>query len=165
MGMRCEVTAFWALAGAVRSTSLYRLSCSTYGRMRARAEYESGLVAPTGYTPFGGNLVLVLSKLCRARPICLRLFWHFTRAAASRTFWTAGSRRPIRMAMMAMTTKSSMSVKAGRGRAAGGEVRISILKKQRLRVGVRYSPGDAGGGRTPRPGVGSAGKSRGIGEV
>ena len=35
-------------------------------------------------------------------------------AAASRTFCTAGSSRPIRMAMMAMTTSSSISVKAER---------------------------------------------------
>src|SRR4051812_49379998 len=33
------------------------------------------------------------------------------RAAASRTFCTAGSSRPMRMAMMAMTTSSSISVK------------------------------------------------------
>src|SRR5262249_39740590 len=33
------------------------------------------------------------------------------RAAASRTFWTAGSRSPIKMAMMAMTTSNSISVK------------------------------------------------------
>jgi hypothetical protein len=46
-----------------------------------------------------------------ARLICLRLFWHFIRLAASRTFWTAGKRRPIRMAMMAMTTSNSISVK------------------------------------------------------
>src|SRR5215210_4475107 len=36
------------------------------------------------------------------------------RFAASRTFWTAGRSRPIRMAMMAMTTNSSISVNAGR---------------------------------------------------
>src|SRR5689334_19381645 len=36
------------------------------------------------------------------------------RAAASRTFWTAGSSRPIRMPMMAMTTSSSMRVKPER---------------------------------------------------
>src|SRR5262245_34123572 len=36
------------------------------------------------------------------------------RAAASRTFWTAGRSRPIRMAMMAMTTSSSIRVKADR---------------------------------------------------
>src|SRR4051812_18864116 len=39
------------------------------------------------------------------------LFWHCVRAAAARTFWTAGSRRPMRMAMMAITTSSSISVK------------------------------------------------------
>ncbi len=27
-----------------------------------------------------------------ANPICFKLFWHLRRAAASRTFWTAGSR-------------------------------------------------------------------------
>src|SRR5437764_7489911 len=42
------------------------------------------------------------------------LFWHLARAAASRTFWTAGSSRPIRIAMMAITTNSSMSVNARR---------------------------------------------------
>src|ERR1700739_4161108 len=36
--------------------------------------------------------------------------------AASRTFWTAGKSRPIRMAMMATTTSSSIKVKARRGR-------------------------------------------------
>src|SRR2546421_7179053 len=46
-----------------------------------------------------------------ARPICLRLLLHWLRAAASRTFCTAGTSRPIRMAMMAMTTSSSISVK------------------------------------------------------
>src|SRR4051812_41737442 len=49
-----------------------------------------------------------------ARPICLRLLVHWIRAAASRTFWTAGRSRPIRMAMMAITTKSSISVKPHR---------------------------------------------------
>src|SRR6516165_12045106 len=45
------------------------------------------------------------------RPICLRLFWHCARAAAARTFWTAGTNRAIRMAMIAITTSSSISVK------------------------------------------------------
>src|SRR5579884_1559555 len=36
------------------------------------------------------------------------------RAAAARTFWMAGSKRPMSTAMMAITTKSSISVKAGR---------------------------------------------------
>src|SRR3954447_9232217 len=48
------------------------------------------------------------------------------REAASRTFWTAGSRRPMRMAMIAITTSSSISVKprrvpvAARGRKGSG---------------------------------------------
>src|SRR5579875_2121908 len=36
------------------------------------------------------------------------------RLAASRTFCTAGKSKPIKMAMMAMTTNSSISVKAQR---------------------------------------------------
>jgi hypothetical protein len=35
-------------------------------------------------------------------------------AAASRTFWTAGRSRPMRTAMMATTTNSSIKVKASR---------------------------------------------------
>src|SRR5262245_29425950 len=50
--------------------------------------------------------------LCRASDICLRLFADCVRAAASRTFWTAGTSSPIRIAMMAITTSSSMRVKA-----------------------------------------------------
>src|SRR5262245_32151577 len=34
------------------------------------------------------------------------------RAAASRTFWTAGSKRPMRTAMIAITTSNSISVNA-----------------------------------------------------
>ena len=49
-----------------------------------------------------------------ARPSCFRLFWHCVRAAASRTFCTAGTNKPIRMAMMAITTSNSISVKATR---------------------------------------------------
>src|SRR5262245_42377881 len=40
------------------------------------------------------------------------LFLHLMRAAASRTFCTAGSNNPISMAMIAMTTSNSISVKA-----------------------------------------------------
>src|SRR5262245_53162851 len=53
-------------------------------------------------------------KLWTARPICLRLLAHCSRAAASLTFWTAGSNRPMRAAMMAITTSSSIKVKAER---------------------------------------------------
>ena len=34
------------------------------------------------------------------------------RAAASRTFWTAGNRSPIKIAMIAITTNNSISVNA-----------------------------------------------------
>src|SRR5262249_12440078 len=47
-----------------------------------------------------------------ARPICLRLLEQDMRLAASRTFCTAGKSRPMSTAMMAMTTSSSISVKA-----------------------------------------------------
>src|SRR5262245_18775197 len=46
-------------------------------------------------------------------PSCLRLFWQLMRAAAARTFWTAGRSRPMSTAMMAITTRSSISVNAG----------------------------------------------------
>src|SRR5438034_3845055 len=45
-------------------------------------------------------------------PSCRRLLAHLIRLAASLTFCTAGSRRPISVAMMAMTTSSSIRVKA-----------------------------------------------------
>src|ERR671933_629660 len=51
-----------------------------------------------------------------ARPSCLRLLVHWIRRAASRAAWTAGSSRAISTAMMAMTTSSSIKVKAGRFR-------------------------------------------------
>jgi hypothetical protein len=52
------------------------------------------------------------------------------REAASRTFWTAGSKMPMRMAMMAMTTRSSISVKALQSldlREGGAYLRLSCL--------------------------------------
>src|SRR5438552_3764427 len=65
--------------------------------------------------PLGGSRPLVFMQLCRARPICLRLFAQETRLAASRTFCTAGTSRPMRMAMIAITTNSSINVKPIRG--------------------------------------------------
>src|SRR5262249_655849 len=88
-----------------------RLSCSTNGSRWAWAENGVG----QGSRP-PGKLPMLSWWLCRARPSCLRLFWHCMRAAASRTFCTAGSSRPIRMAMMAITTSSSISVNAERPR-------------------------------------------------
>src|SRR5947209_6560001 len=48
--------------------------------------------------------------LWKASPICLRLFRHLLLAAAARIFCTAGSKRPTRTAMMAITTSNSTSV-------------------------------------------------------
>src|SRR5215468_4172454 len=42
------------------------------------------------------------------------LFWHLMRAAAARTFCTAGKRSPTSTAMIAMTTSNSISVNAPR---------------------------------------------------
>jgi hypothetical protein len=46
------------------------------------------------------------------------LFEQLMRAAASRTFCTAGNSSPMRMAMMAITTSNSISVHALRRRMA-----------------------------------------------
>jgi len=45
-------------------------------------------------------------------PICFRLLVHWVRRAASLADWTAGSKSAINTAMIAMTTSSSISVKA-----------------------------------------------------
>src|SRR5215216_1031075 len=45
-----------------------------------------------------------------AKPICFRLLAHFIRLAASRTRWTAGRSRPIKTAMIEITTSSSIRV-------------------------------------------------------
>src|SRR5262245_56305985 len=77
------------------------LACSTYARMTALS--DGRLVPPSVervHSP-GGRFPKLLAKLWTARPICLRLLEHLARAAAARTFCTAGSKRPIRMAMMA----------------------------------------------------------------
>src|SRR3954463_9252057 len=49
-----------------------------------------------------------------AMPTCRTLFEHVARLAASRTFCTAGTSSAIRMAMIAITTSSSISVNADR---------------------------------------------------
>src|SRR3954454_3693672 len=99
---------------------LYRLSCSRYGsRKYCIVPNRDGITSapqPTLFASAGkhprvvGQLPFASWQLWIASPICFRLFWDDIRLAASRTFWTAGSSRPIRMAMMAMTTNSSISV-------------------------------------------------------
>jgi hypothetical protein len=46
--------------------------------------------------------------------ICLRLFWHCSRTATSRTFYGAGSNSATSTPMMAITTSTSISVKPER---------------------------------------------------
>src|SRR5579884_1920552 len=72
--------------------------------------------------------------MCVAVTSCLRLFWHCERAAASRTFWTAGTSRAIRIAMIAITTNSSINVNAPR---AAPYRRLMIRPSQEKKVGMR----------------------------
>src|ERR1700755_1324918 len=58
----------------------------------------------------GGKELLAGGELCRAKRSCFRLLVHCDRRAASRAAWTAGSSSAISTAMMAMTTRSSISV-------------------------------------------------------
>src|SRR3954466_16264436 len=57
-----------------------------------------------------------------ARPTCFRLLTHWALRAASRAAWTAGSSRAIRTAMIAMTTSSSIRVKAREDRETMGHL-------------------------------------------
>src|SRR5262245_6506866 len=73
-----------------------------------------------------------------ARPICFKLFVHWVRAAASRTFCTAGTSKAIKMAMMAITTKSSISVKP---RRFGERMALSLEETEVLRTNAT-KPGE-----------------------
>ena len=55
---------------------------------------------------------LSLEKIRYARPICFWLLTHLMRCARALAFARAGKSMPARIAMMAITTNSSMSVKA-----------------------------------------------------
>src|SRR5215218_9351519 len=80
---------------------------------------------------------------------------HLIRLAASRTFCTAGSKRPISTAMMAITTSSSISVKPRRERMSGSligaglfQVGCPVLYRKHLQTGGQTSvegDGHAGG--------------------
>src|SRR6516164_3333797 len=69
-----------------------------------------------------------------ARVSCLRLLVHWARRAASRALWTAGRSRPIRTAMIAMTTSSSIRVKP-RAAARGFEDRVMTGASEMLGMG------------------------------
>src|SRR4051794_30522178 len=91
--------------------------------MNGRSQTAHPLYAPAGMfragnppdaVRLGGVTPLVSWKLWQASPSCFMWLVHFIRLAASRIFWTAGSKRPIRIAMIAITTSSSISVNADR---------------------------------------------------
>src|SRR3954462_5081727 len=84
----------------------------------------------------GGTLLKVPAKLWTAKPICLILLAHFVRAAASRTFCTAGRSRPIRTAMIAITTSSSISVNAAL-RLLTGAVAMAVHLEMGLELAAR----------------------------
>src|SRR5262245_8878192 len=99
------------------SASLWRLPSSTSGSKRA-SQLQLYSVQPTPYGGEAGYLLPLRGKFLNvswwwwtARASCLRLFWQAMRLDASRTFCTAGRRRPISTAMMAMTTSNSIKVK------------------------------------------------------
>src|SRR6185295_4637770 len=100
-----------------------------------------------------------------ARPICFRLFVHWVRAAASRTFCTAGTSKAIKMAMMAITTSNSISVNPRRNHAflcnllerdmrflrKRDEERESFVSEsKRARNPIHRWPGQASKGRKPK---------------
>src|SRR5689334_13287833 len=110
---------------------LYSADCSRYGRIKI-AQFGPRLVVLYGSSvtlvmiAAGGRPSVASAYEWQASATCFMLFWHFMRAAAARTFWTAGSSSPIRIAIIAITTRSSMSVKpptleAGARRWAGRE--------------------------------------------
>src|SRR6185437_786411 len=73
--------------------------------------------------------------MARAR-LC-RLLAHCILAARSRTFCTAGKSKPIKIAMMAMTTSNSISVKAAR-RAGDRRVYMAAPKNKEYEHRVRF---------------------------
>src|SRR5262245_26836435 len=87
------------------------------GSFQVAVQLLAGVVPthdPGGAQTPGGKDPVESCWAWAAMAICLRLLVQALRAAASRTFWTAGRSSPMRMAMMAITTSSSISVKPRR---------------------------------------------------
>src|SRR5438132_4946931 len=63
----------------------------------------------------GRNSFESLTYMCIARAICFTLFWHCERTALSLALAKAGSSIAAKMAMMAITTSSSIRVNADGG--------------------------------------------------
>src|SRR5436309_1377720 len=64
-----------------------------------------------------------MAYMCIARASCLLLFTHAVRLAFSFAFARAGRSRPARMAMIAMTTSSSIRVNAPQQTTRDREIR------------------------------------------
>ena len=91
-------------------------------------------------------MALSLAYAMQARDSWCRLFLHLVMLAASRTFCTAGSSKPIRMAMMAMTTSSSIRVKVRRFRVERrvGDTVYPYLSQGRVRKLLRVGCSSVG---------------------
>src|SRR6516162_8793008 len=83
--------------------AVYSGACSMYGRMKCQNDPYGSVVVPLP-DQTAGNLLYVSLKLCVASAICLTLLVHCVRAAASPTFWTAGTSSAMRIAIIAITT-------------------------------------------------------------
>ena len=92
--------------------------CSMKGIVNT-AQPQAGCEADTKACPAGSRR-FALSWLAIASPTCFSLLVHDARRAASRAVCTAGSRRPMSVAMIAITTSSSTSVKPCEKRPRGG---------------------------------------------
>ena len=86
----------------------------------------------------------MLSKFKKPRPICLRLLVHWARRAASRALWTAGKSKAIKTPMIAMTTSSSIRVKAPRRCAETLERSKGDLPVRWVGAGERILAGGSG---------------------
>src|SRR5262249_47180605 len=78
-------------------------------------------------------------------PIWCRLLEHCMRLAASRTFWTAGNSSPMRIAMMAMTTSSSIRVNPGRR----GMIILQVFS-EKVAIAASLYPKNYNGGKYVR---------------
>src|SRR5262245_57318616 len=94
-----------------------------------------------------------------ASPICLILFTHWARRAASRAAWTAGSRSAISTAMIAMTTRSSMRLKPRRRIGLS----LTALPRWKREGWDEEARTQDGGARRPR--LGGARPRRGRGRI
>ncbi len=115
-------TLFSSIPGNICITQLHEASPVPFQPAEPEAKVLATVFlpvpAPVSSEPSGKKLspprALRSQRICRPNPICLRLLPQFERRAASRAACTAGRSRPMRTPMMAITTKSSTSVKPRR---------------------------------------------------